>query len=66
MRRIICDICKLNIDAYENYDVDGYSQFVTVQTMDSRKYGNEEYQICNNCFEKILNFVADMRGRKSG
>ena len=64
MKKIVCDICNKEINAYYNYDVDGYSKFVTVQTLDSRKYGNEEYQICNSCFEKILTFVADMRGEE--
>lgn len=60
MRKLICDVCKKEIDENDNYDDDGYSQFVTVQTMDSRKYGNEEYQICNDCFEKIIKYAISI------
>ena len=61
MRKIMCDICKKEIESCENYDEDGYSQFVLVQILNSRKYGSEEYDICNDCFEKILIFA---RGNK--
>lgn len=61
MKKLICDVCNEEIDAYDNYDVDGYSKFVTVQTLDSREFGNEEYNICNDCFRKILNFAVSVR-----
>ena len=61
MKKLVCDVCGYCIDMRDCYDEDGYSQFVTVQTLDSRQYGSEEYEICNGCYEKILKFVATIK-----
>lgn len=61
MKRLVCDICRKDIDLRDNYDENGYSEFVTVQTLDSREYGNEEYQICNDCFKQLLIYACDMK-----
>ena len=61
MRKIACDICGKEMSIRDSYDEDGYSQFVTVQTLDNRIYGNEEYEICNQCFTKILDFATGLK-----
>ncbi len=53
MRKLICDICKKEIDSKENYDEDGYSKFVHVEIQNSRTY-QDDLDICNECVEKIL------------
>lgn len=61
MRKLVCDVCNREMDEKDNYDEEGYTQFVTVQTMDSRNFGNEEYNICNVCFRKILHFAVSVK-----
>ena len=56
MRKRICDVCGKEIDARENFDENGYSQFVNIAVRDSRTYC-AEYDICNTCFEKSLKFL---------
>ena len=65
MKKIVCDICGKELSMSENYDEDGYSQFVNVEVRNSRTYGGE-CDICNFCFNKILGFAQDMRkGQKN-
>lgn len=56
MRKLICDVCGKELDISENYDENGYSQFVNIEVRNSRTYG-AEYDICNTCFEKSLKFL---------
>lgn len=62
MRKIVCDVCNKEVNACDVYDEDGYSKFVTVQTLDNRIYGNEEYEVCNDCFVKIIHYVTRLKG----
>ena len=55
MTKLICDLCGNELDKKDNYDEDGYSQFVHVEVCDSRTYGGY-YDICNDCYSKILAF----------
>lgn len=55
-----CDICGKELTVVECYDEDGYSQFVNLDVRDSRLHG-AEYDICNECYEKILKFAKGMK-----
>ena len=63
MKKIVCDICGKELSMSENYDENGYSQFVNVEIRNSRTYRGEP-DICNSCFVKILGFAQDMRGEE--
>lgn len=55
MKKLICDICKKELNVTDNYDENGYSKFVNVEIRNSRKYGGE-LDICNDCVEKIIEY----------
>ena len=57
MKIIRCDCCSKIITMAENYDENGYSKFVNIAVRDSRTY-QAEYDICNECFQKMLNFAT--------
>ena len=61
MRKLICDACGKELSVCENYDENGYSQFVNIEIRDSRTYG-AEYDICNTFFEKSLKFLKKKEG----
>ena len=61
MKKIVCDICGKELSMAENYNENGYSQFVNVEFRNSRTYGGE-WDICNSCLDKILGFAQNMRG----
>lgn len=60
MKKLVCDVCGKEIDERNCYDEDGYSKYVNVEIRNSRKYG-DEYDICNECYESILNYAKNMR-----
>lgn len=58
MRKLVCDVCGKELDERDNYDEDGYSQYVTVELQNSRTYRGE-YDICNECYEDILKYAKE-------
>lgn len=63
MRKLICDVCGKEIDERDNYDEDGYSQYVTVELQNSRNYRGA-YDICNECYEDILKYAKEKGGKE--
>ena len=60
MKKVICDICGREFDGNRCADENGYTKIAHVEVMDSR-YFQGEYDICNNCFTDIRNFIDDHR-----
>ena len=52
-----CDLCGKNCGTINDiYDEYGYGTISTIQIMANRKY-NDELDVCNECMEKIIDFV---------
>ena len=58
MKKVMCDRCKKEMSLFDCYDEDGYSQYVHIEVMDSRKYSGE-YDLCNDCYTNILRYLEN-------
>lgn len=56
-----CDICDKRIEKPKDYIIVEMGRF---KTANAANRGYEKFEICNDCTEKINNFVKDMRKGK--
>ena len=63
MRPIICDICGKTMKRETAFDENGHTTddgYVNIEFRETRDYGGE-YDICINCYGKILEFVKVLK-----